>query len=121
MTAAHLTAASDFVCGRCGDGASHGRADSDCVFQPTLVLPALLDQVYEHATMPDLVRYAQQEGRYCCPSGCGGGACEVCPCCCAGWCVLGTDGVPEDPADRERWLAVAAEHNPVAAALAGAR
>lgn len=52
-----------------------------------------------------------------CPVGCDDGACETCPCCSAGFCVYGLDGLPEDPEDVGRWLEVAAEHNPVAALL----
>lgn len=80
-----------------------------------------LSEVYERTTLPTLVQYAQQQGSYCCPVGCGGGACEVCPCCCAGWCVMGADDIPanlpDDHADFDQWLVIAAEHNPVAAAL----
>jgi hypothetical protein len=52
-----------------------------------------------------------------CPVGCDDGACETCPCCSAGFCVYGLDGLPEDPEDVGRWLEVAAGHNPVAALL----
>lgn len=76
-----------------------------------------LDDVYEVTGLEALVAEARSRGEWCCESGCGSGACETCPCCSAGWCVSGVDGVPEDPEDRERWLDVAAEHNPVAAAL----
>lgn len=59
----------------------------------------------------------------CCELGCNGGACETCPCCCAGWCVLGTDfhaGTPDSlegmsAENRQIWLSVAAMHNPLAA------
>jgi hypothetical protein len=57
----------------------------------------------------------------CCELGCSGGACESCPCCCAGWCVTGVDGLPDPVNDAENyaiWLEVAAEHNPTAARLA---
>lgn len=50
-----------------------------------------------------------------CPVGCDSGACETCPCCGAGWCVYGIDGLPEDPDDFAQWLEVAADHNPLAA------
>lgn len=53
----------------------------------------------------------------CCELSCNGGACEGCPCCSAGWCVFGHDGLPEDPEDFTTWLRVAAEHNPVAARM----
>ncbi|MFJ2506307.1 hypothetical protein [Microbacterium sp. NPDC087592] len=72
------------------------------------------------SSLKDLVGEARSEGVWCCDNGCGSGACETCPCCSAGWCVSGFDGVPEAPEDRERWLEVAAEHNPVAAALRAA-
>ena len=53
-----------------------------------------------------------------CPVGCDDGACEICPCCSAGFCVYGLDGLPEDPEDVGRWLEIAAQHNPVAKLLA---
>lgn len=67
-----------------------------------------------------LVEHARRQAEYCCQNGCGTGACEACPCCGAGTCVSGADGVPDDPEALARWLEVAAEHNPVAAALAKA-
>lgn len=79
-----------------------------------------LDDVYEVTGLEALVAEARSRGEWCCENGCGSGACETCPCCSAGWCVSGVDGVPDDPEDRERWLEVAAEHNPVAAALRAA-
>lgn len=79
-----------------------------------------LDDVYESTGLKALVAEARSEGDWCCEVGCGNGACETCPCCSAGWCISGVDGVPDDPEDRERWLEVAAEHNPVAAALRAA-
>lgn len=57
---------------------------------------------------------------HACHVGCRGGACETCPCCCAGWCVFGLDGLPEDADDFADWLEIAAEHNPLAAALVAA-
>lgn len=54
----------------------------------------------------------------CCELGCDGGACESCPCCCAGWCVNGRDGLPDDPEDYRIWLEEAKDHNPIAARLA---
>lgn len=76
-----------------------------------------LEDVSEATSLKELIDEARSEGVWCCESGCGSGACEACPCCSAGWCVSGVDGVPDDPEDRERWLEVAADHNPVAAAL----
>lgn len=52
-----------------------------------------------------------------CPVGCADGACETCPCCGAGWCVYGIDGLPEEPDDLSMWLDVAADHNPLVAAV----
>jgi hypothetical protein len=60
-----------------------------------------------------LTRWAPER---CCNEACNGGACETCRCCCAGWCVMGTDGVPERPDDLTGWMEVAAEHNPIVAA-----
>lgn len=74
-------------------------------------------EVFDDVRIADLIAEARSEGEWCCEIGCGSGACETCPCCSAGWCVSGRDGVPEDLEDRQRWLEVAAEHNPVAAAL----
>lgn len=59
----------------------------------------------------------------CCELACNGGACESCPCCCAGWCVWGHSGTIPDrdltPHSHYRiWLDTAAEHNPVAKLLA---
>ena len=43
----------------------------------------------------------------CCYLACDGGACELCPCCCAGWCVFGQDGQPEPGSEDEaRWLEI---------------
>ena len=67
-----------------------------------------------------LVEHARRQAEYCCQNGCGTGACETCPCCGAGACVSGADGVPDDPEALARWLEVAAEHNAFAAALAKA-
>ena len=57
----------------------------------------------------------------CCELACDGGACESCPCCCAGWCVAGHNAEIPDPVnDAENyaiWLEIAAEHNPVAKRL----
>lgn len=79
-----------------------------------------LDDVYEVTGLDALVAEARSRGEWCCENGCGSGACETCPCCSAGWCVSGVDGVPEDTEAREFWLEVAAEYNPVAAALRAA-
>lgn len=65
----------------------------------------------------EAVRRAVAELEQCCPLGCDGGACETCPCCSAGWCVSGRDGIPEDPADYAAWLEIAAEHNTLARRL----
>jgi len=59
----------------------------------------------------------------CCELACNDGACETCPCCSAGWCVWGhSSEVPSRDltpmSDYRRWLAQAAEHNPVAKQLA---
>lgn len=54
---------------------------------------------------------------HACHLGCESGACETCPCCGAGWCVFGLDGLPSEPDDLSMWLDVAAEHNPVVAAV----
>ncbi|PRB14484.1 hypothetical protein [Microbacterium sp. MYb62] len=82
--------------------------------------PVTLDDVSEATSLKELIDEARSEGVWCCEDGCGSGACETCPCCSAGWCVSGVDGIPDAPEDRERWLDVAAEHNPVAAALQAA-
>ena len=55
-------------------------------------------------------------GERCCPDACNGGGCETCPCCSAGWCVRGRDGVPDHADDLPGWIDVAAEHNPIVAA-----
>ena len=55
---------------------------------------------------------------HACLVGCTTGACETCPCCGAGWCVFGLDGLPEDADDFADWLEIAAEHNPLAARFA---
>lgn len=87
-------------------------------------------ELTERWTVRELVAYAQMETAYCCQVGCGGGGCESCPCCHAGYCVSGLDGVPTagsdlNPNDDQahaaevyrNWLEIAAEHNPVAASL----
>lgn len=89
------------------------RLDEDKVRQ-------LLDAIVEHFTPQEFVRWLATQGDYCCAIGCGSGACESCPCCGAGWCISGRDGLPENPDDLALWLEVAAEHNPVADALAAA-
>lgn len=80
-------------------------------------LSAVLEHVRDRVGVTALVQLARQQEAYCCPVGCGTGACESCPCCGAGWCVGGTDGLPETPEDFATWLEVAAEHNPLAALL----
>lgn len=47
------------------------------------------------AVCPASVCGPADECGHCCQYGCNGGACEQCPCCCAGWCISGTDGEPE--------------------------
>lgn len=54
---------------------------------------------------------------HACHLGCESGACETCACCYAGWCVFGLDGLPTEPDDLSMWLDVAAEHNPLVAAV----
>jgi hypothetical protein len=87
-------------------------------------------ELTERWTVKELVAYAMREGNYCCQVGCGGGACESCPCCGAGYCVSGLDGVPmpgstvnpdDDAYGQEvfdAWLAVASQHNPIVRMLA---
>lgn len=75
----------------------------------------------EHEDIADWLEERADEmpgRRLHCPLGCDEGACETCPCCSAGFCVYGLDGLPDDPEDVGAWLEVAAEHNPVAALLA---
>lgn len=82
------------------------------------VLRQALDELYEtEFGLKGLVTEAMSQGEYCCQLGCGSGACESCPCCAAGWCVSGGGDLPRDPQDLEQWLSVAADYNPVAAAL----
>lgn len=71
--------------------------------------------------MADPDGQARRGPEQCCDEACNGGACETCRCCCAGWCVLGTDGLPEYPADLARWIEVAREHNPIVEAWAASR
>lgn len=94
-------------------------ADGFRKVEVTDVGPVTLDQVHESTTLGELLAEARRRGEWCCEVGCGSGACETCPCCAAGWCVSGRDGIPDDPDDRAAWLEVAREHNPVAAALGG--
>lgn len=54
---------------------------------------------------------------HACHVGCTGGACETCPCCSAGWCVFGLDGLPTEPDDLSMWLDIAADHNPLVTAV----
>lgn len=72
----------------------------------------LVDEV--RALRAELDDQARRGPEQCCDLACNGGACESCPCCTAGWCVTGADGVPLEHDDLSAWLAVAAEHNPVA-------
>lgn len=85
---------------------------------------ATIDEVYENVvnahSIQEVVEYARSRAEYCCENGCGSGACESCVCCGAGFCVGGSDGVPEDADDRARWLFFARGLNPVADALAEA-
>jgi len=77
-----------------------------------------LEQLRENWSLEEIVREAIREAEWCCEVGCGSGACETCPCCCAGYCVSGRDGLPnDDPEEVGRWLEIAAEHNPAIAAL----
>lgn len=64
---------------------------------------------------------ARRGPEQCCDQACNGGACETSRCCCAGWCVMGTDGLPEDPDDLAGWIEAAREHNPIVEAWAVAR
>jgi hypothetical protein len=82
--------------------------------------PTIADAYHELTgrwSVRELVEHAMKDGEYCCQVGCGSGACESCPCCCAGYCVGGADGVPDDAAHFRPWLAAAAVHNAVAARL----
>ncbi len=78
------------------------------------------DLVNEHVTLPGLIEHARRQAEWCCEKGCGTGACESCPCCAAGWCVSGIDGIPDESEGFDQWLEVAAEHNPLAARLQAA-
>lgn len=79
-------------------------------------------------TIPDIYELREAGVRVlgdeqCCELGCDGGACESCPCCCAGWCVFGHSGEipPYDltpDSDYRIWIYEAADHNPVAKLLA---
>ncbi|ONI62659.1 hypothetical protein CSIV_14385 [Microbacterium sp. CSI-V] len=86
-----------------------------------LTIEQVYEVVIEDHGVQALVEHARRQAAYCCQHGCGSGACESCPCCAAGWCVSGSDGMPENQEDLAQWLEVAAEHNPVAAALAEVR
>jgi hypothetical protein len=50
----------------------------------------------------------------CCLVGCDDGACFECPCCQAGWCVFGHEGLPSTLPELRDWLVVAVEYNPIA-------
>lgn len=105
--------------------------------RPVPAEPTIADALYELTelwTVRELVAHAMQEGVYCCQVGCGGGGCESCPCCVAGYCVSGIDGIPFpgsdcNPADDPEhaaevwkyWIEEAAKHNPAVAALVTAK
>lgn len=76
--------------------------------------PSPIDGVIDEYGMQAIIDRARAEERWCCDAGCGSGACEVCPCCSAGWCIGGADGLPDDMPyeDKMRWLEIAEEHNP---------
>lgn len=77
-----------------------------------------LEELRENWSLEEIVKEAIKEAEWCCEVGCGSGACETCPCCCAGYCVSGRDGLPnDDPEAVGLWLEIAAEHNPAIAAL----
>lgn len=85
----------------------------------------LLDLLAQHPEPEpadvDLRALIREADEFCCPDGCGSGACESCPCCLAGWCVGGNDGLPDgDPEDLAHWLDIAKQHNPLVAALVAA-
>lgn len=80
-------------------------------------LRAALETLREDWSLEEIVKEAIRGAEWCCEIGCGSGACESCPCCCAGFCVSGRDGLSEDPEEVGRWLEIAAEHNPAIAAL----
>lgn len=73
----------------------------------------LLEDAGTRSGITDRIEELQRSGSWCCEVGCGDGGCESCPCCDAGWCLSGKDGLPTDPADRAHWLEVAAEYNPL--------
>lgn len=65
-----------------------------------------------------------EEYLYCCEYGCGDGGCETCPCCSAGYCIGGADGLPpvdfDGPVtgeDLEYWLELRASYFPDSPAL----
>lgn len=88
---------------------------------PNLSDPAVVyELVNEHVTLPGVVEHARRQAEWCCEKGCGTGACESCPCCAAGWCVSGIDGIPDESEGFDQWLEVASEHNPLAARLQAA-
>jgi hypothetical protein len=55
-----------------------------------------LEALREDWSLEEIVREAIRNAEWCCEIGCGSGACESCPCCCAGYCVSGRDGLSED-------------------------
>lgn len=77
-----------------------------------------LEALREDWSLEEIVKEAIRGAEWCCEVGCGSGACESCPCCCAGFCVSGRDGLPnDDPEAVGFWLEMAAPHNPAIAAL----
>lgn len=77
-----------------------------------------LEVLRENWSLEEIVREAIREAEWCCEVGCGSGACETCPCCCAGYCVSGRDGIPNDDPDALGfWLEIASAHNPAIAQL----
>lgn len=91
-----------------------------------------LEALRENWSLEEIVKEAIRDAEWCCEVGCGSGACESCPCCCSGYCVGGSDGIPApgtvlNPGDDEHsqevwqtWLGIAAVHNPAVAALRSA-
>lgn len=81
-------------------------------------LRGALDKLQEDYSLAEIVQEAIKEAEWCCEVGCGSGACETCPCCSAGYCVSGRDGIPNDDPDALGfWLEIASQHNPAIAQL----
>jgi len=77
-----------------------------------------LEKLQEDYSLAEIVKEAIKEAEWCCEVGCGSGACETCPCCSAGYCVSGRDGIPNDDPDALGfWLEIASQHNPAIAQL----